>query len=222
MECRTVAGSLSDYLDGQQTWFSDSQSAEIEQHLVSCPNCQNLQMELGEIRIAARELPLHSPPRALWTRIVNEIELGEASVAGRSESPVESWWERLKARTFIVSLPQMATAMAGLVICAVIGAGVWRGSSPGIDLTRLQTAVLQEEIVRKPEIERQMATINARKGGWSPEFRLGFEQNLTRIEEGLRVCRQRLSAAPDDRGNLEQMRSLLEEKRNLLAEAEKH
>ena len=217
MECRTVIESISDYLDGQHIWFSDAESNEIEQHLAGCPICQNLQSEISEMKMAARELPLHSPPKALWTRIVNEIEADQATVEGRAQVQPESWWERLKARTFIVSLPQMATVMAAAVLVTTIGFGIWRATSSGIDLTRLQTAVLQEEVVRKPETEKQMATINEQKAKWAPEYRAIFEQKMARIEAGLKSCRQRLSSAPDDRENLEAMRLLLEEKRKLIA-----
>ncbi|MGH9853595.1 MAG: anti-sigma factor family protein, partial [Blastocatellia bacterium] len=71
MECRAVINSLSDYLDGQNIWISGDEVKQIKTHLTNCPACQNLKLELGEIKTAARELPLHTPPRVMWTRITN-------------------------------------------------------------------------------------------------------------------------------------------------------
>ena len=68
MECRAVVSSLSDYLDGRNIWASDDEVERIETHLTNCPTCLNLKLELTELKNAARELPLHNPPPALWRK----------------------------------------------------------------------------------------------------------------------------------------------------------
>jgi len=230
MECRTISGSLSDYLDnqhGQQGLLQDSEIHNIEDHLAGCPNCRNLQFELNEIRSAARELPLRTPPRALWTRIVNEIEINQAIekqfgvIPEQTESAPESWWGRLLGRKFSLSFPQMAGAAVMAIALIVAGVVKFQDRSSDLDFTRLQSAMIREEISKKADLDRKMAVINERKAGWDPVFRADFEKQLTRIEGSIAECRKRLEAAPNDIQQVRTMLDLYEEKRQLLENAEK-
>lgn len=114
MDCRAVVTSLSAYLDG---WMSADDVRSIESHLVTCPKCQVLKIELSDIKSSSRELPLHTPSKALWKRIANEIELGSLPKNSSIQVPQESdsWWSRLKEREFTFSFPQLAGAGAVLV-----------------------------------------------------------------------------------------------------------
>src|SRR5438552_3518177 len=98
MECHAVIDSLSDYLDSQGTRGDGTTNNEknmIEEHLDACPTCQNLTLELIELKVAARELPLHTPPQAIWVRIANvlEVELPASERKTREEFPSETWWD---------------------------------------------------------------------------------------------------------------------------------
>lgn len=231
MECKTVRISLSDYLDGQDSWLSDSEMHEIQAHLEGCQGCQSIHLELMEIRTAARELPLRTPPRALWTRIVNEIESEqaiEANVAasgtgGDSGNPRNStsWWQKLTGLRLTLSLPQMAGAAALAIILMTIGIVNFRGTSNEMDFTRLQSALLREESTRKAEIDRKMELINERKASWDPAFRADFERQLNRIEESIRQCRKSLEASPNDLNQVQKMLDLYEEKSKLLEDVER-
>lgn len=122
MECRETMNSLSDYLDGD-LWMTDDELQAIEDHLVACPACQSVKQELTELKAAARELPVHTPPRAMWARIVNAIEadVPAAERPTREELPPLRWWERLLERKFTFSLPQLAGASALTVALVLFG-----------------------------------------------------------------------------------------------------
>src|SRR5262249_55969145 len=124
MECRTVINSLSDYLDGQNIWVSDDEVKQIETHLTNCPACQNLKLELSEIKTAARELPLHTPPRAMWTRITKaiEAEISAENAPIRRTQNGSGWWDWMKSRKFTFNLPQLAAG--GALALALIIAGI--------------------------------------------------------------------------------------------------
>lgn len=218
MECRTVRVSLSDYLDGQNSWLSGSEVRGIEAHLASCPGCRRLQLELSEIRSAARELPLRTPPKALWTRIVNEIEHEQVGVKP------ESWWSRLSALRLTLSFPQLAGAAAlalVLISAGLTGLVGLRGSSNEVDFTQLQGALIREEMSKRAEIDRKMAVIEERKATWEPARRADFERQLNRIEESIQKCRQSLEASPNDLEQVKRMLDLYEEKRQLLEDVER-
>ena len=222
MECRTVRASLSDYVDGRDNWLADTEVSMIEDHLASCPGCRNLQLELTEIRTAARELPLRTPPRALWTRIVNEIELEQTLAKPAAEgSVVAALWGRLASFRLTFSLPQVAGIAALALIVTTVVVINNRGKSDEMDFTRLQGALIREEISKKAEIDRKMARIEERKASWDPAFRADFERQLTRIEESIKECRRNLEVSPNDLNQVQRMLDLYEEKRQLLEDVER-
>jgi hypothetical protein len=226
MECRAVIESLSDYLDGHRHRMPESEKSSIEEHLVVCPNCQNLKLELTEIKIAARELPLHTPPRAMWVRIANmlEAELPASERKTREEFPNETWWERLKARKFTFGFPQMVGA--GALAVALITTGIYSLSSrkpnpSEFSLAGAQTALLPDENEIKAELNRRLAEINTRKASWKPQVRAVFEQQLAKIEDSLDNCRKQLLSNPNDGVQQQTLRGLYNEKRRLLEEGER-
>lgn len=228
MECRAVVGSLSDYLDGREMWLSGNEIREIESHLAGCPTCQNVKLELTDIKMSARELPLHTPPRAMWTRIVNEIEaeLAPSERPTREEFPEASWWERLKERRFTFTLPQIAGAGALAAALVVFGLFSFSSKNPGQlnikgAISGAQAALLPDEDQIKAEIERRLTLINARKTNWDPQARADFDRHLDQIEESLKTCRQALQSNPSDKLQQQMVRALYSEKRQLLDDVER-
>jgi len=194
----------------------------IEEHLASCPGCRNLQLELTEIRTAARELPLRTPPRALWTRIVNEIELEQTlAKPAVEESVFAALLSRLASFRLTFSLPQVAGVAALALIVTTVVIVNNRGKSDEMDFTRLQSALIREEISKKAEIDRKMARIEERKASWDPSFRADFERQLNRIEDSIKECRRNLETTPNDLNQVQRMLDLYEEKRQLLEDVER-
>jgi len=224
MECRAIINSLSDYLDGADSRMPDNEAHSIETHLANCPTCRNLKLELSEIKTAARELPLHTPPRAMWTRIANAIEAEGATenAPARPARNSSGWWESLKSRRFTFSLPQLAGLGAVTVALIVAGiSGMFGTNPPTLNLTGAQTALLPEEGEIKADLERRLAAINARKAKWDPQTRAEFEQHLAKIEESLKRLRQALESNPQDAVHQQMVRALYNEKRQLLEDIER-
>ena len=225
MECRAVVSSLSDYLDGRNIWASDDEVEGIETHLTNCPACLNLKLELSELKNAARELPLHTPPLALWTRISNAIEAEVPSENGpaRETQNASGWWGWLNSRKFTFSLPQLAAAGAFVAILIVAGiSGIFGEKSSPLNFRNAQgSLLLPEEDEIKANLERRLGAINARKTQWDSERRSDFEQRMNRIDESLKRCRTMLEDNPNDAGRQEMIRALYHEKRQLLEDVEK-
>lgn len=222
MECRVVINSLSEIIDGSNLLIQEEHHL-IEEHLATCTKCTGLKLELSEIKSAARELPMHTPPRALWTRIANSIEI-EAPISERrtrEEFPELSWWERLKARKLSLSIPQLAGA--GALAAAVLFFGLYSTRSTPTDLNLLdaQTAMLPEESELRAGIERRLKAIDGRKASWDAERRADFEQHLSKIEESLKICRQKLKADPSDPIQQSALRSLYQEEQQFLEDVER-
>jgi hypothetical protein len=225
MECRAVVSSLSDYID---MWMSENEAREIESHLVTCPKCQIVRLELNEIRTAAHELPLHTPSRNLWARIAAEIE-PETPVPG-NPVPIEqaelNRWERLKSRRFTFTLPQLAGAGALAAALAVMAMfGITNPIRSNFDFTpgprALQTALLPDEDRIKADLERRLSAINERKANWDPEVRAEFERHLNKIDNSLISSRQLLQVNPGDSVQQQMVLTLYNEKRQLLEDVER-
>lgn len=222
MECRAVLDSLSDYLDASAGASSEFHS--IEAHLVTCPGCQSVRLQLTEISSAARELPLHTPSRAMWIRVLNVVA-AEAPVAERptrEELPPLSWWERLRARTFTFTVPQLAGASALVVAVILVGViGLSRINPMAIGLNGAQTALLLDEDEIKADLDQRLSAINERKANWEAPVREGFDKHLIKIESSLSDCRQMLRHNPHDKVHQQMMRALYQEKRQLLEDVER-
>jgi Putative zinc-finger len=225
MECRAVVSSLSDYLDGRNIWESDDEVEQIETHLTNCPTCRNLKLELSEIKNASRELPLHTPPTALWARISKAVEAEISTENGpASETQKASgWWGWMNSRKFTFSLPQLAAAGAFAAILIVAGISGIFGEKPSpLNFRNAQgSLLLPEEDEIKKNLERRMGAINARKAQWDLERRSDFEQRMNRIDESLKRCRNMLEDNPNDAGRQEMVRALYDEKRQLLEDVER-
>ncbi|HKQ77139.1 MAG TPA: zf-HC2 domain-containing protein [Blastocatellia bacterium] len=230
MECRAVINSLSDYLDSQNApltvnWISDDEVERIETHLTNCPACQNLKLELSEIKTAARELPLHTPPRAMWTRISNviEAEISAENAPLHQTQNGSGWWGRLRSRKFTFSLPQMVAGGALAVALIIAGnSGIFVPQSGILDFADVQNALLlPEEGEIKNQLERRMDQVNARKANWDLQRRVEFEQRMIKIDESLNRCRYMLKHNPKDAVHQEMVRALYSEKRQLLEDVER-
>ncbi len=223
MECRAVIKSLSDYIDGPTLWATESEIRSIEDHLVTCPNCQSLKLELAEIKNAARELPMHTPPRAMWMRISNiiEAELPPSERTTRDEGPEMSWWERMQARKFAFSLPQLAGAGAMALALIVFGIVFTRPTPATLNISGARMALLPEESPLKAEVERRLTAIESRKAKWDPQVRAEFEQHMAKIEESLKLCREKLRANPLDAVHRNTLHELYTEQRQLLEDVER-
>jgi hypothetical protein len=227
MECRAVIDSLSDYLDRQGTRKNEMKDGEvnaIEEHLDACPACQNLKLELTELKVAARELPLHTPPHTVWMNIANvlEAELPNSERKTREEFPTETWWDRLKERHFRPSFPQLIGAGAlavALVIFGIFGVSGLNTHTGDLRLADAQSALMPDENEIKADLDRRLVEINQHKAAWEPQIRAVFEQRLTKIEESLDNCRKGLSRNPNDQTQQQALRGLYNEKRQLLDEA---
>ncbi len=221
MECRNVVDSLSEYLDG---FLSDNDTGRIEGHLKSCSPCQTVRLELNQLRTAARELPLHTPPRALWTRISNEIEaeFNAKKTLTTNALPKPGLLERLRARNFSFTLPQMAGAgVLAVALIAFSSVSFYRQYNSVLTMRGMQTALFTEETQLKRELDRKMDAVKARMNSWNPQRRADFEQQLNRIETSMQNCRQFLQAKPDDQAYQLMLRNLYQEKKQLLEDGER-
>ena len=199
MDCRSVIHSLSDYLDGSLT-HQDSHS--IESHLRHCQPCHTVRIELQEIRSVARELPLHTPPRALWARIQQEIESEQTLPARAAAVKSQSWWQRLGEKKFTFTLPQLAgtgvLAASLFTFVAVRSVSVSQINQPPVRRPFEMNLVLNPAVqAMQARIEERLNQLNTRKASWDPQMKQVFDEHLKRIDSSLATTRQALQNDSD-------------------------
>jgi hypothetical protein len=193
MECRVVINSLSDYLDGS---LAIQEIQFIEAHLIECPPCKAIKVDLLQICTAAKELPLRTPSRALWVRIQNEIQL-EMAAPGRIEEKKASWWKRVSERRFTFSLPQLAGATTLAFSLMVFGMyhALHRDPQVASDVATTVTLPMETEI--RSKIQQKANFLNTRRASWNPEIRTVYDNHLQRIDNSLNRVRQTLVVTRD-------------------------
>ncbi|NOT61815.1 MAG: hypothetical protein HOP19_16500 [Acidobacteria bacterium] len=219
MECLIVRNTLSDYLD---SGLPETEAHQFAAHLTGCENCQKLELQLAEIRMAARDLPLHTPSKALWMRISNTIEAEGMLTDPRATRPMkkETLLDQWRNAWASLSFPQLAGAGALAALLVAFGSvGIYRQFNGVVSMGAMQTSVLPEESKLKSEFERKFDAFKAKMTSWDAQRRTAFESDLSRLEKSLDACRTQLAAHPQDAQLIEQMRQLYAEKSALLDQA---
>lgn len=188
MECRVVISSLSDYLDGS---LATQEIQSIETHLTHCAPCNVVKADISQICLAAKELPLRTPPKALWVRIQNELEL-ESAKPEKVEAKKVGWWERISERRFTFTLPQLAGASALAFSLMVFGLYHTLHRDPNIASEASANAVLPMENEIQSKIQQKAININTRRQAWNPQIRTVYDNHLQRIDNSLNRVRQSL------------------------------
>ncbi len=219
MECLNVRNELSDYLDNG---LPEMEAHRFAAHLTGCEHCQKLELQLAEIRMAARDLPLHTPSKALWTRISNTIEAEGMLTDPRATRPMkkETWLDALRERWAALSFPQLVGAGALAALLVAFGSiGIYRQFNDVVTMGAMSTSVLPEESNLQAEFDRKFNAFKAKMTDWDAQRRTAFESDLSRLEKSVETCRQQLAAHPQDAQLIEQMRKLYAQKSALLDQA---
>ena len=219
MECLNVRNTLSDYLD---SGLPETEAHQFAAHLTGCEPCQKLELQLAEIRMAARDLPLHTPSKALWTRISNTIEAEGMLTDPRSTRPMkkETWVDGLRERWAMLGFPQLVGVGALAALLVAFGSiGIYRQFNDVATMGAMQANVLSEESSLKAEFDQKFNAFKAKMTGWDTQRLAAFEYDLNRLEKSIDTCRQQLAAHPRDAQLIEQMRKLYAQKSALLDQA---
>lgn len=238
MNCEKCQDLLSDFLEGS---LSPDDRTTLNAHLEECLSCVNARDELDSIVsfCCAHRGEYEAPPneRALWLRIRNVIESEQSAVAvaavgSRSlGGQRESWWSRMMNRSWELSLPQMAMAVAVIMVAVSL--------ITAFSLQRIQMATSRTNAsdpdVRNPQTiaalglvdrtrQQQLAIeywnqrVEQRKARWNPQMREAFERNLMVIDQAVADSRAILSQNPHDEVSEEMLNAALNDKMELLKE----
>ena len=231
MNCEKCQELMSELLDGG---LPAERRSEMNAHLDACFECARVREELSSIIGVAQDsrAVLHAPPneRALWLRIRNSIEAESAAAGAAAVRAVgavatarESFWSRLAHRRLVLSLPQAATAMAGVAVAVALVTVFGMRSLVGERQSEQTQAprpvargLRQSPDVRMIEYLKQR--VDERKMRWDPRMRQAFEQNLSVIDQTVNEMLQDLDRRPHDEVSEKALNAAMRDKIDLLKE----
>jgi hypothetical protein len=230
MNCEKCQELMSELLDGA---LPAGRRAEMNAHLGRCFECASVREELSSIIGVAHDsrAALSAPPneRALWLRIRNSIEAESAATAaaraaaGARAPARESFWSRLAHRRLVFSLPQAASAAAGVAVAvALVTVFGMRSLVPENAPGEAQPARAAARGLRQDPnvmmIEYLKQRVDERKTRWNPRMRQAYEQNMSVIDQTVSEMLQDLDRRPHDEVSEKALNAAMRDKIELLKE----
>jgi hypothetical protein len=235
MNCEKCQELVSDLLDGT---LSNKDQVALNLHLDICLDCAQVRSDLESIVLFCRNHrgEYSAPPdqRALWVRVRNIIEADQNSAAaavGRVQSVRDSSWSNWMGRSWELSLPQVVTSVAAIVVLVslvtVVGIRQWDSPSAGGNTALVEasnssniagTSVRERMWQQQQIINYWNQRVETNKIRWSPEMRETFDRNLKVIDQAVNDSLNDLTHNPHDEVSEEMLNAALHEKLSLLKE----
>jgi Putative zinc-finger len=227
MNCENYQELISELIDGVLT-TEDCQRVEL--HLSTCAGCDGAHGDLKTIVEFCREHrgEYEAAPNehALWLRISNTIE-AEAAGGPRARIPSSAgWWFRMMNRSWQLSFPQLAGAVAGIILLVSLATIIsvrglsGRGGVQTAGLGIGTNSVSLEDRYRQQQqaISYWNERVEMNKARWNPQMRETFDRNMSVIDAAVNNSMKELRQNPHDEISEEILNDALNDKVALLKE----
>lgn len=227
MNCENYQDLLSDFIDGA---LAPDAYRSVEVHLDACVDCTEARDDLkgivGFCLEQRGEYDAVPNERALWLRISNMIEAGQASAAPVAIPENAGWWFRLMNQSWRLSFPQLAAAaviIAVISVGAVIGARSLNLAGSGIRQAGLVPTLGNSSVSERFRQQQQVIAywnerVELNKARWNPQMRETFDKNLKVIDAAVNESMHQLTQNPHDEVSEEILNAALNDKAELLKE----
>ena len=225
MNCEKCQELIQELLDGS---ISRKDELSLNTHLRECLDCEAVRQDLESIVSFCRshrgEYEAPPNPEALWLRIRNVIEAEiPVAVVGPSRRR-KPFLGGLMGRSWELSLPQLASLTAAIVLCVslitVVGVRRW-GNNPtpeGPQTVASGSPVSDRVWQRQQVISYWNQRVEVNKARWSPEMRATFERNMQVIDQAVSQSLNELNRNPHDEISEQMLNESLNDKLALLKE----
>ena len=228
MNCEKYQDSLSDFIDGS---LLTEDHHRLEAHLSICDACADARRDLdaivGYCREHRGEYEAVPNETALWLRISNIIESESAGPAASRVPADAGWWFRLMNRSWRLSFPQLASAVAAIVLVVSLatvvglrsfGLGGGGAKSAGLSLASNGPSVQDRFRQQQQVIAYWNQRVELNKARWNPQMRETFDRNLSVIDAAVNDSFRQLTQNPHDEVSEEILNAALNDKVELLKE----
>jgi hypothetical protein len=226
MNCEKCQELIHDLIDGT---ISRNDELFLNTHLRECLDCESVRQDLASIvgYCRANRGEYVAPPnsQALWLRIRNVIEAETIPAPSGARAPRKSFLADWMGRSWELSLPQLASLTAAIVLCVslvtVVGVRRWGSTTSSITQTTLPpngSPVTDRVFQRQQLISYWNQRVELNKARWSPEMRATFERNLQVIDQAVSQSLNELDRNPHDEISEQMLNESLNDKLALLKE----
>ena len=206
MNCEQCQELIHDLIDGS---ISQRDEFTLNTHLKDCLDCESVRQDLSSILTFCQTHrgEYEAPPneQALWLRIRNVIEAENGHhVTAQAGSLRPSFFRRLMGQTWELSLPQLASLTAGVVLLVALTTVVGlrrfgaEGSHPVAQVEASNSDVNDRIWQRRQLINYWSERVQQNKARWSPEMREKFDRNMRAIDEAVANSLNELNRNPHD------------------------
>lgn len=224
MNCEKCQELIHDLIDGS---ISRSDESILNTHLRECMDCEAVRQDLSSIvgfcRSHRGEYEAPPNPQALWLRIRNVVEAEALTPAATPARRRKSLLSGLMGRSWELSLPQLAsfTAAVVLLVSLVTVVGLKRlGSTEAPSQFRdEQTSSVSDRVWQRQQVINYWnQRVELNKARWSPQMRETFERNLLVIDQAVTQSLNELNRNPHDEISEQMLNESLNDKLALLKE----
>lgn len=222
MNCEQCQELIHDLIDGS---ISQRDELTLNTHLKDCLDCDSVRQDLTSILTfcETHRGEYEAPPneQALWLRIRNVIEAENGHrVAAQTVSGHPSFLGRLMGRTWELSLPQLASLTAAIVLLVslttVVGLRRW-GITETVPVAPAYTSNINDRIFqRRQVIDYWNQRVEMNRARWSPQMRETFDRNMRVIDEAVTTSLNELNRNPHDEFYEQMLNDSLNNKLKLL------
>ena len=227
MNCETCQELIHDLIDGT---LSRSDELSLNTHLRECLDCENVRQDLlsivGYCRSHRGEYEAPPNPQALWLRIQNVVEVENRARASGREDTGKSFLGGIFNRSWELSLPQLASLIAAVVLCVslitVVGVrnfGTSNPTEPAPSTPQTLASSMNDLMFQRQQVINYWnQRVELNKARWSPEMRATFERNMQVIDQAVSQSLNELNRNPHDEISEQMLNESLNDKLALLKE----
>lgn len=227
MNCEKCQELIHDLLDGS---LSGGDELQLKSHLKECLDCDGVRQDLASIVGFCRSHRGEYEPvpnaQAMWRRIRNAVEAGNAPA--RETAPArQSSWRGLFGRSWEFSLPQLAAFAAAIVffvsLATAVGLRRWdSGAVPAVtarDNNQIEAANVNDRVWQQQQVINYWnQRVELNKARWSQNMRDTFDRNMKVIDQAVSESLDELHRNPHDEVSEQMLNDALNDKLMLLKE----
>lgn len=223
MNCEQCQVLIHDLVDGS---LSRTDESILNTHLKECLDCESVRQDLAAIvgfcRTQRGEYEAPPNEQALWLRIRNVIEAEQRGLTTAPVQQARSFWGRLMGRTWELSLPQLASSVAALVLMVslltVVGVRRWGTETPA-EPGKVQASNVNDRVWQRQQVINYWnQRVELNKARWSADMRETFDRNLRVIDQAVANSLDELRRNPHDEISEQMLNESLNDKLALLKE----
>lgn len=222
MNCEQCQELIHDLIDGS---ISQRDEFTLNTHIKDCLDCDSVRQDLTSILsfCQTHRGEYAAPPneQALWLRIRNVIEAENGHrIATQTDSARPSFFGRWMSHTWQLSLPQLASLTAAVVLLVslttVVGLRRW-GTTEAVNVAPAYASNVDERVWQRTQVINYWnQRIELNKARWSPDMRATFDGSMREIDRAVAKSLDELKQNPHDEFYEQMLNDALNEKLELL------